>query len=285
MKTIFVGGSRNVTKLPPEILARLDTVIEQRHRVIVGDANGADKAVQKYLAQNNYADVVLYCSGDKPRNNVGEWKTKNIIVQSKTKDYQYFAAKDREMAHDADFGLMIWDGKSPGTLLNIVRLLHAGKIAVLYHLPEQAVVNFKTAGHVRDFISNCPKDIRGDLDKRATADEKRFLEGHGTQPSLLEGPKEEPTPPDKEFDAEVKELNRALVSGDVPRIIRLLGDMARSKGMGKVADDAGRSRESLYRSLSDGGNPEFATVMKVLASLGVALEIKAPPRRDGGIDR
>jgi probable addiction module antidote protein len=41
--------------------------------------------------------------------------------------------------------------------------------------------------------------------------------------------------------------------------------------MSKIADDAGRGRESLYKSLSQGGNPSFETVLKVLASLGFRL--------------
>ncbi len=56
---------------------------------------------------------------------------------------------------------------------------------------------------------------------------------------------------------------------DVSGIARALGDIARAKGMSLVAKEAGLSRESLYRALSEGGNPSFATVLKVARALGV----------------
>ena len=62
---------------------------------------------------------------------------------------------------------------------------------------------------------------------------------------------------------------------DVTGIARALGDIARAKGMAQVAKDAGLSRESLYRALSEGGNPSFATVLKVARALGVRLHVQA----------
>ena len=62
---------------------------------------------------------------------------------------------------------------------------------------------------------------------------------------------------------------------DVAGIARALGDIARAKGMTQVAKDAGLSRESLYRALSEGGNPSFATVLKVARALGVRLHAQA----------
>lgn len=58
---------------------------------------------------------------------------------------------------------------------------------------------------------------------------------------------------------------------DAAGIARALGDVARAKGMLQVANDAGLSRESLYRALSEDGNPSFATVLKVASALGVRL--------------
>jgi len=60
-------------------------------------------------------------------------------------------------------------------------------------------------------------------------------------------------------------------SDDVSGIARALGDIARAKGMSQVAKEAGLSRESLYRALSEGGNPSFATVLKVARALGLRL--------------
>jgi len=61
---------------------------------------------------------------------------------------------------------------------------------------------------------------------------------------------------------------------DVAGIARALGDIARAKGMSKVARDAGLSRESLYKALSADGNPSLATVLKVVKALGLRLHAK-----------
>jgi probable addiction module antidote protein len=62
---------------------------------------------------------------------------------------------------------------------------------------------------------------------------------------------------------------------DAAGIARALGDVARAKGMSQVARDAGLSRESLYKALSENGNPSFATVLKVARALGVRLHAEA----------
>jgi probable addiction module antidote protein len=62
---------------------------------------------------------------------------------------------------------------------------------------------------------------------------------------------------------------------DVAGITRALGDIARAKGMSQVARDAGLSRESLYKALSENGNPSFATVLKVARALGVKFHAQA----------
>ncbi len=62
---------------------------------------------------------------------------------------------------------------------------------------------------------------------------------------------------------------------DATGIARALGDIARAKGMSQVAREAGLSRESLYRALSESGNPTFATVLKVAKALGLRLHAEA----------
>lgn len=70
-------------------------------------------------------------------------------------------------------------------------------------------------------------------------------------------------------------LEAALEKGDPALVSAALGDIARAKGMTQVARDAGLGRESLYKALSPAGNPAFATVLKVVAALG--LELHATP--------
>jgi adenine-specific DNA-methyltransferase len=281
MNTIFIGGSRHVSRLPAEVKKRLDNVIASNHKVIVGDANGADKAVQKHFYDAHYSLVTVFCSGEAPRNNLGSWTTHRVDVPKGAKGFQFYAAKDREMAREADFGLMIWDGKSPGTVLNVLRLVQAGKISVLFNVTDKAAVNVKTVDQYRDFIQRCEPAFRADLRERATAQEWSLIEADA-QPSLLdqapvgEARASNASEPVSALpnDETVQTLNAALASGDPARIMEVLGSIARDRGMSQVARETGLARESLYRSLDAGGNPEFATVMKVLASLGVRLEAR-----------
>lgn len=69
-------------------------------------------------------------------------------------------------------------------------------------------------------------------------------------------------------------LEAALEDGDAALISAAIGDIARAKGMTKIAKKTGLGRESLYKALSIDGNPEFATVLKVIHSLGLKLHVE-----------
>ncbi len=66
-------------------------------------------------------------------------------------------------------------------------------------------------------------------------------------------------------------LEACLEEGDAALIAHALGVIAKARGMSQLARDTGLSRESLYKALSGDGNPEFATVMKVVKALGYRL--------------
>jgi len=70
-------------------------------------------------------------------------------------------------------------------------------------------------------------------------------------------------------------LEAALAEGDAALFTAALGDVARAKGMTEIARKTGLGRESLYKALSPDGNPEFATVLKVVESLGLKLHAAA----------
>jgi len=70
-------------------------------------------------------------------------------------------------------------------------------------------------------------------------------------------------------------LDAALEDGDPELIKAALGDVARAKGMTEIAEATGLSRTSLYKALSQDGNPEFATVVKVLRSLGLRVGVQS----------
>ena len=69
-------------------------------------------------------------------------------------------------------------------------------------------------------------------------------------------------------------LEAALEENDTALLLAVIGDIARSKGMAQIAKDLNLARESLYRSLSQEGNPSFNTIAKVLDNLGFQLSIK-----------
>jgi probable addiction module antidote protein len=70
-------------------------------------------------------------------------------------------------------------------------------------------------------------------------------------------------------------LEAALEEGDAALFTAALGDVARAKGMTEIARKTGLGRESLYKALSPDGNPEFATILKVVRSLGLKLHATA----------
>ena len=70
-------------------------------------------------------------------------------------------------------------------------------------------------------------------------------------------------------------IDAALETGDAAFIAAALGDVARSEGMTKVAKSSGVARDSLYKSLKEGGNPTLSTFVGVLSSLGLELHVRA----------
>ena len=74
-------------------------------------------------------------------------------------------------------------------------------------------------------------------------------------------------------------IEEVIESGDPALVSHALGVVARAKGMSQIAREAGVSREHLYRALSSEGNPEFATVLKVLGALGLRLSVEPADKR------
>jgi probable addiction module antidote protein len=70
-------------------------------------------------------------------------------------------------------------------------------------------------------------------------------------------------------------MEEALETDDPAFVAMALGTIARARGMANVAKKAGLSRESLYKALSTGGNPEFGTIMRVMHALGLKFRVTA----------
>jgi len=124
---IFISGSISIKKLPKIAIEKIDNIIENKYTILIGDAKGVDSLVQKYLVEKNYNDVIVYCSGDNVRKNLGQWEIKKVISKNGEKGRALYTLKDTEMSNDADYGLMIWDEKSVGTLNNIVKMKSLNK--------------------------------------------------------------------------------------------------------------------------------------------------------------
>src|SRR5216684_5955199 len=166
MKTVFLSGSRRISRLNEDIRNRLRHIIEQNFHVVVGDANGADKALQRYFAEIRYPNVIVYCSGQTCRNNIGSWESQKISADSQLKGREFYMQKDRKMADDADYGFMVWDGKSAGTLSNVIELLKRNKKALVYLSPEK---NFYTISNVRDareLLGRCDREVTSIISKK-----------------------------------------------------------------------------------------------------------------------
>jgi len=124
---IFISGSISIKQLPQIAAEKIDNIIKNEYTILVGDAKGIDYLVQKYLVKQNYKNVIVYCSSDKVRNNIGQWETKKIEGKKGEKGRALYTLKDIEMANDADYGLMIWDGKSSGTFHNAMTMKSLNK--------------------------------------------------------------------------------------------------------------------------------------------------------------
>ncbi len=66
--------------------------------------------------------MIIYFAGELIRNNIGNWQTVNVPNNNNLKGRELYTTKDIKMANDADYGLMIWDNKSKGTLSNIIEM-------------------------------------------------------------------------------------------------------------------------------------------------------------------
>ncbi len=165
MAKVFVAGSRNISRLNPEVRAKLDEMMKRRSWFLVGDANGADKAFQAYFAKAGYPHVTVYHVG-KCRNNLGAWSVKTIASPAADRGFAYYAAKDAAMAQDADCGFMLWDERSKGTFNNIENLMRLGKRTLVYLSTRKDFHRLVTKRDFEDFLQQCEPGLIADLQQQ-----------------------------------------------------------------------------------------------------------------------
>jgi len=89
---VFIAGSRRLSRLNPSVRRRIDKIADKGLTVIVGDANGVDKSVQRYLNSRHYENVIVFCMENGCRNNIGDWPTRVIRASNPgRRDFSYYS--------------------------------------------------------------------------------------------------------------------------------------------------------------------------------------------------
>lgn len=175
MTMIFVGGSRDIVELPDAVIERIGAIVTNEHGVLIGDGPGADVEVQSLLAGYKYEHVGVFHAGKEPRNNIGDWAAYHIPPPEGATGFAAQVEKDREMARKADFGLMIWDGASIGTALNVFRLAMIGSPCVVYDLARGRMTVTHDIGEWRAVLDYAGADVARII-ARMTPDEREMLD-------------------------------------------------------------------------------------------------------------
>lgn len=155
MRKIFIAGSRRLSRLSADVKCRIDTMVEKGFTILVGDANGADKAVQRYLTEKGYRNVIIHCMAGNCRNNIANWPTREVAPPPGARGFAYYAAKDQAMVDAAEYGLMIWDGESKGTLNSVINMIRDCKPVVVYLAPRSAFQSLRSIEDLADLLSKC----------------------------------------------------------------------------------------------------------------------------------
>ncbi|MEQ1945347.1 hypothetical protein ABMA32_23280 [Mesorhizobium sp. VNQ89] len=175
MAMIFIGGSRDIFELPEPAVARIGAIVAAEHGVLIGDARGADAEAQSLLAGYGYEHVGVFHTGKEPRNTLGDWAAYRIPAPDGAQGLCVHAAKDGEMARRANFGLMIWDGASPGTCLNILRLAVIGSPCVVYDMLRGTAATIHDTVDWSAMLRDAGPEVRNAVEARMTRDERLAL--------------------------------------------------------------------------------------------------------------
>jgi hypothetical protein len=165
MIKVFFGGSRKMGRLSQALIERTDNIIANGYLILLGDANGADKAMQKYLAEKNYRNVLVFCMDNMCRNNIGKWETRNVHSSRRKKDFNYYSTKDILMCEEANYGFMLWDGKSKGTLNNILNLCERKKKILVYFSPTKSFYSVENKQDISKLLEHCTPDFLRKIDQ------------------------------------------------------------------------------------------------------------------------
>lgn len=153
---IFIAGARSVTHLDESVQKRMYTIYQKGYDVLVGDCYGVDTCVQNYYANLRYNNVMVYATGGRARNNIGNWTIKSITAGANISGFDFYRQKDIAMAKEADYGFMIWDGESKGTLSNIVQLITQNKKVLIYMTKHNQMMVASSTDEFEKILAFCP---------------------------------------------------------------------------------------------------------------------------------
>ncbi|MCD7127334.1 hypothetical protein [Limosilactobacillus agrestis] len=155
MHTLFISGSLSVKRLPLKVEKAINSTMQNKYHIVLGDARGADNRVQTYLKRQDYDKVTVYYIRKEPRYYLNNLWKKNRVPIDETDDklfkngrYTQKAQmqKDFQMCLVATSGLVVWNdirknrfGRevvSKGSLNNIVNLLSQNKPVGIYYVPK-----------------------------------------------------------------------------------------------------------------------------------------------------
>lgn len=154
---IFIAGARNITSLDDTVKARLMSIYNNKHSVFIGDCYGVDTAVQDFFIKLGYENVTVFASNGRVRNNIGNWNVKSIHVDDSVKGFDFYKQKDIAMANSADYGFMIWDGSSRGTLNNMINLVNQNKKVLVYITFFRKMFVIGTLQQLNILVEHCPE--------------------------------------------------------------------------------------------------------------------------------
>ena len=166
MTTVFIAGSISISRLHARVADRINRIVSSGFNVVVGDADGADTSIQECLHRHQAVRVTVYCTGGSPRNNVAEWPVHRVVSKAKVGTRAFFTAKDIAMSRASDYGLMVWDCRSTGTLSNIIELLKEKKKSVVFVNKNNEFVTISDAGCLKRLVAFMSDNARAKAEEK-----------------------------------------------------------------------------------------------------------------------
>ncbi len=164
---IYLAGSRvgvSTGRLPQSVRDRVGTIVRRGMRVVIGDANGADRALQMLLRELGHKDVSVIVGGSGRVRNLADpdWPVERIGADSPLTGKALMTIKDEAMGERATHGLMVWsdvytnrfgrESVSSGTLRNVWQLLSAGKPVALFYVPAGRFFDLKSLDDYENLV-------------------------------------------------------------------------------------------------------------------------------------